>query len=289
MVRALESFKAELTRAQIKIPTTIEKVSDLGREALKSHEDLSRRWTAKGEAAIDAEVCEKLEIELYNARLKWKMMKDFKTEATDADQKASAGLLEIAKVKKELSRVAQKRSELNGRSGEVEALSGLRLNRLNTMLVKQSLVLNVLGGVNVESVSVFAVFVNRLGGDLVSLFHVRIDGAYSNNLVDCLEVLTHVTGAGAISLSLWSDSEGEGEDGSSTSTGSRSGGNVLRHSGNRESRDRHWCTLSLIFCLLYYLFCRLVLVVSFLLRLRCSSTSPKIVDFQFLVVVGGVP
>lgn len=65
VVRASGSLKAEWTRTQNTIPTTIERVLDLGRETLVSRDGLQKRSTSKeGEDARDAKAREKLKIEL---------------------------------------------------------------------------------------------------------------------------------------------------------------------------------------------------------------------------------
>lgn len=75
----------------------------------------------------------------------------------------------------------------------------------------------VLRGVIEQSAIGFEGLVNRLGGDMVNLFRIGLEKAYSNNMVECPVVLTLVSGAGATSLSWWSDSASESETGASTS------------------------------------------------------------------------
>lgn len=83
---------------------------------------------------------------------------------TDADQNAATALLEVAEANGELRKVAEKRTELESRVTKVEAESGCRLIRLNTMMGKQARMEKVLRDVIKESVGVFDRFVNRHGG-----------------------------------------------------------------------------------------------------------------------------
>lgn len=94
----------------------------------------------------------------------------------------------------------------------------------------------MLRGIIDLSVSVFDGFVIRLGRDLVNSSRVGCEKAYSDNMAECPVPLTHVSGAGASSVSCRSVSEGEDEDRSCTSKRSRSG-NVLRHLGVGKSRS----------------------------------------------------
>lgn len=97
----------------------------------------------------------------------------------------------------------------------MDSESGRRLVLLNNMLVKQTCMDKVLRGVIDQSVSVFEGFVNRLCGDLINTCCVSIQKPYSNNLVECAVALTHVPGAGAISMSRPSVNESEIENGPS--------------------------------------------------------------------------
>lgn len=103
--------------------------------------------------------------------------------------------------------------------GEVNgcgATSDRRIIRLNTMLVKQSHTDKVLGGVIEQLICVFDFFCNRLGGDWVNPFHAGLEKADSDNLVDCLVALKHVSGASTTSVCWWSDGMAEVEYGAST-------------------------------------------------------------------------
>lgn len=64
--------------------------------------------------------------------------------------------------------------EREGRSREVEAESRHQLIRLNTMLMQQAHMDMVLRVVTEQSVGVFDGLVNRLDGDLVNPYRVRL-------------------------------------------------------------------------------------------------------------------
>lgn len=70
-------MKAELTSAQIKIPTTTENVLDLRPDTFVTRDDFQSRLTAKeGEAVSNTETREKLKVEHRDANLKLEMVED---------------------------------------------------------------------------------------------------------------------------------------------------------------------------------------------------------------------
>lgn len=195
LVNPWEGLKVEVTRALIKILNTIEKVLDLGLEALIYRDDLQQRLMSKeGRAATDAKACEMLKVKLRDTKLKLETMADWKRRVTDADEKAAAALLQAAVVKSDLSKVAQKRNESAGRFRVVKAESGHWLIRLNTLFVQQARVDAVLGDVIEPYVFVFDGFVNPVRGELVNSFRDGLEKAYSFNLVEYSVVLMQASG-----------------------------------------------------------------------------------------------
>lgn len=98
-----------MTRVDIIITCTIEKMLELRRETLTSHDDLQKRLTCKeGEAAKDAGAREKSKVERCGAKVRLEMMEDSKKWSTDADQRTATALLQVAEAKGELSKSTEK-------------------------------------------------------------------------------------------------------------------------------------------------------------------------------------
>lgn len=109
------------------------------------------------------------------------IIRNWKKRVTDADQNSTAALPHAAKAMDELSKPAQKWNELERRLRELGAESGSWLNCFKTILVKQTDTDKVLRGDIEQSVSAFDGFVSLLGGDLIDLFSVYLEKAYSDN------------------------------------------------------------------------------------------------------------
>lgn len=78
---------------------------------------------------------------------------------------------------------------------------GHRLICENTMLVRHACKDKILRGVIEQSVSIYEGSFNWHRGDLVNSFCAGLEKAYSYNMVECTEALTHVSGAGATGVS----------------------------------------------------------------------------------------
>lgn len=107
--------------------------------------------------------------------------------------------------------------------------------RLNISLLKEARTDRVSHGFIKASVSVSGGFVNRLGNDLVKLFRLGLEKGYSENLVECPVVVTHVSRASATSVSYRSYSQGEAESGPN-SLKRQIGGQTARH----QRREKGW-------------------------------------------------
>lgn len=228
-------LKSELTHAQPVVPITVEKVLDLSREVPVSCDDLQRYLTAAEEnLKRGVEERGKLASELFDASLTLEWMEDWMRRVTDADKRATAAVSEVAEAKGEIGEVAENRNDFEGRWMEGEVEFDRRLIHLNNLLVKQAHIEKVLSGVLEQSVSVFDSFLNLLDGELVSLFRVASDKAYSDDLVGYGVSLTYVPGDGASSMSWRSDTEGEDESSPSSSKW-RTGGKTPRLQGSGKS------------------------------------------------------
>lgn len=72
-----------------------------------------------------------LETKRHDSKLKLELMNDWKKRDTDADQNGAAAFLQVAEVKDELDKAAQKRDEFGDKLRGVEEESGRRPICLN--------------------------------------------------------------------------------------------------------------------------------------------------------------
>lgn len=105
------------------------------------------------------------------------------------------------------------------------------------LLIEQGRMYKELCGVIEQFVSVFDGLVNRLSGDWLNLFRIRLQKAYTDNMADCPAALTDASEGCSTSGSRWSDNEAEAGSGLSASKRG-TGGKTTGHQGDGKSRGR---------------------------------------------------